>query len=83
MPRIRRRRGARPSSLVIEMMKLINKVWRDDRGVSALEYAMLAAVVVAALAGLGTVFGTDTSSGIGKVFNNIMTTITNKTSSTS
>ena len=65
------------SSVVTEMMKLINKVWRDDRGVSALEYAILAGVVVTAVIAAGTVLSG--SSGLSSVFTNLMTTVNSHT----
>ncbi|WP_028220275.1 Flp family type IVb pilin [Paraburkholderia oxyphila] len=59
------------------MIKLINKVWCDERGVSALEYAILAACVVSAVAAAGAVLTTGTNS-LATLFTTIMTTITGK-----
>jgi pilus assembly protein Flp/PilA len=42
-----------------EMRKLLNVFVRDDRGVSAMEYAVLAGIVVMALGAMATVFSTD------------------------
>jgi pilus assembly protein Flp/PilA len=48
------------------MLKLLKSIGRDTRGVSALEYAILAAIIlVAVVAGLGT-FGDQ----IGSLFQN-------------
>ncbi|MFM0349839.1 Flp family type IVb pilin [Paraburkholderia sp. RL17-347-BIC-D] len=38
------------------MIKLLNMLVRDDRGVSAMEYAILAGIVVVALTAVGTTF---------------------------
>ncbi len=54
------------------MEKLI-KFLKDEDGVTAVEYAILAAVVVAAVAAVG---GTLTN-GIGQVFNNLVAAIQN------
>jgi len=56
-----------------KMVKLFNKVWRDERGVSALEYAVLAAVVIAAV----ITAGAELSTGLTSVFTSIMTKLTN------
>ncbi|QBR01248.1 Flp family type IVb pilin [Paraburkholderia pallida] len=61
------------------MIKLINKVWRDERGVSALEYAILAGCVVTAVAAAGAILsGTGTYS-LKTIFTNIMQTVVNNT----
>ena len=40
------------------MRKFINWFVRDERGVSAMEYAVLAGIVAVALGGVGAAFGT-------------------------
>jgi len=58
------------------MLKFIRALSRDDRGVSALEYAILAGVVVAALATVGTVLSG--SDGYQSIFNAMFTKISAK-----
>lgn len=58
------------------MLKLINKIRRDERGVSALEYAILAAIVVGAVVTAGTVLSNSTT-GLPGLFTSLMTKITN------
>ena len=61
------------------MLRFIKSLSRDERGVSALEYAILAAIVVAALVTVGTVMtGADSSSGLQGLFNSLLTTIKGK-----
>jgi pilus assembly protein Flp/PilA len=43
------------------MRKLFKAFVRDERGVSAMEYAVLAGVIVVALAGMSTVFSSSLS----------------------
>jgi Flp/Fap pilin component. len=51
-------------------------VFRDKRGVTALEYAVLAAILVVAVsAAIGT---GDTTTGIGKVINDAFTKVSGK-----
>jgi len=70
--------GAR-SFLESNMFKLIKKLGRDERGVSALEYAVLAAVVVSAvIAGASVLSG---ANGLTGVFTKIMTSINGQVSS--
>jgi pilus assembly protein Flp/PilA len=57
------------------MVKLFNQVWRDERGVSALEYAVLAAVVVVAVVAAGAVL--NGTGGLSSIFTTIMSHITN------
>lgn len=63
------------------MRQFIKKLWRDERGVSALEYAILAAIVVSAVAAAGSVLSNSTT-GLPGVFTSIMTMINGKVSST-
>jgi pilus assembly protein Flp/PilA len=65
--------GAR-SFLESNMFKLIKKLGRDERGVSALEYAVLAAVVVTAVVAAGSVLTTGNNS-LQSLFTTVMTTI--------
>lgn len=48
------------------MKNLLKKLSRDERGVSALEYAILAAVIVAAVATATTTLGADITTLFGK-----------------
>jgi pilus assembly protein Flp/PilA len=61
------------------MLKLIKLLKRDERGVTALEYAILAGVIVAAVVGVGASFGTNLQT----VFRNLTTKVTNTISSSS
>jgi pilus assembly protein Flp/PilA len=53
------------------MRKLINAFVRDERGVSAMEYAVLAGIVVIALGGMATTF----KSSIGTMFSTLFTNV--------
>ncbi|HTH61594.1 MAG TPA: Flp family type IVb pilin [Paraburkholderia sp.] len=57
------------------MLKLMNKVWRDERGVSAIEYALLAAIVASAVVAAGA-YLTSTTGGLPYIFQTIMLKIT-------
>ncbi|ABO57570.1 Flp family type IVb pilin [Burkholderia vietnamiensis] len=57
------------------MLQYVKTLLRDERGVSSLEYAVLAGIVVVALAAVGTVLSG--SSGLSSIF----TTLINKVSS--
>lgn len=57
------------------MRTFINQLWRDERGVSALEYAVLAGIVVAAVVAAGTVLS-GTTTGLPNLFTKVMTAIT-------
>lgn len=59
------------------MIKLVNRVLRDERGVSAIEYAVLLGVVVVAVAAAGAVLTTGSYS-----FSTIYTTLMTKVSTT-
>jgi pilus assembly protein Flp/PilA len=54
------------------MRKFINWFVRDERGVSAMEYAVLAGIVAVALGGVGVAFGTN----VGLMFGTMFTAIT-------
>ncbi|SAK78908.1 Flp/Fap pilin component [Caballeronia hypogeia] len=53
------------------MRKLMKAFVRDERGVSAMEYAVLAGIIVVALAGLSTVF----TNGFTGVFNSMFSKV--------
>lgn len=55
------------------MLRFIMSLSRDERGVSALEYAILAAIVVSALVALGTVFSTNLQTVFTDLLGNIAT----------
>ncbi|WP_322059262.1 Flp family type IVb pilin [Paraburkholderia sp. J63] len=57
------------------MRNFINQLWRDERGVSALEYAILAAIVVSAVVAAGA-YLSSTTGGLPYVFQQLMTTVT-------
>ncbi|SCZ22065.1 MULTISPECIES: Flp family type IVb pilin [Burkholderia] len=57
------------------MLQYVKTLLRDERGISSLEYAVLAGIVVVALAAVGTVLSG--SSGLSSIF----TTLINKVSS--
>ncbi|AOJ77935.1 Flp family type IVb pilin [Burkholderia ubonensis] len=57
------------------MLQYAKSLLRDERGVSSMEYAVLAGIVVVALAAVGTVLSG--SSGLSSIF----TTLINKVSS--
>ncbi|CAN7393504.1 Flp family type IVb pilin [Caballeronia sp. LjRoot29] len=54
------------------MRKFISFFVRDERGVSAMEYAVLAGIVAVALGGVGVAFGNNVTT----MFNNMFTAIT-------
>ncbi|CAB3803953.1 hypothetical protein LMG28614_05918 [Paraburkholderia ultramafica] len=54
------------------MLRFIRSLSRDERGVSALEYAVLAGIVVAALVGVGTYLDT----GLVTVFSTMLGKVT-------
>lgn len=56
------------------MLRFLGSLSRDERGVSALEYAILAGIVVTALVAAGAVLS-NTSTGLPNLFTNLMTTI--------
>jgi pilus assembly protein Flp/PilA len=53
------------------MRKLVKFIVRDERGVSAMEYAILAGIVAVALAGIGAAFTTSVTD----MFNTMFTSI--------
>lgn len=53
------------------MRSFLNKLWRDERGVSALEYAVLAAIVVAAVVAAGA-FLSNSTTGLPGIFSTLM-----------
>ncbi|TDN67279.1 Flp family type IVb pilin [Paraburkholderia sp. BL10I2N1] len=55
------------------MLQFIKSLSRDERGVSALEYAVLAGIIVVAVVGVGTVF----SPNLQAIFTNLTTKVTN------
>ncbi|MDR5762699.1 Flp family type IVb pilin [Caballeronia sp. LZ035] len=55
------------------MNKLIKAFVRDERGVSAMEYAILAGIVVVALVAVGTAFSTNMQT----IFTNLTTKVKN------
>jgi pilus assembly protein Flp/PilA len=67
-------RRLRTQTLESIMRNFINMLWRDERGVSALEYAVLAGIVVAAVVAAGAVLGNSTT-GLPGLFKTLMTTI--------
>ena len=56
------------------MLRFIKSLSRDERGVSALEYAILAAIVVAALVTVGSALS-NTTTGLPGIFNSLLSTI--------
>ncbi|PLZ03375.1 Flp family type IVb pilin [Burkholderia sp. WAC0059] len=57
------------------MRQIIRKLWADERGVTALEYAILAAVVVVAVTAAGAVLENN-GTGLPGLFTSLMTKIT-------
>jgi len=55
------------------MTKLLKAFVRDERGVSAMEYAILAGIIVVALTAISATF----SSSISSIFTNLFTKVTN------
>jgi len=47
---------------------LLARLGRDERGLTAVEYAVLGAIVVAAIVAVGTNFTTGLSTAFGKIF---------------
>ncbi|EEA03601.1 Flp/Fap pilin component [Burkholderia sp. H160] len=58
------------------MLQFIKSLSRDERGVSALEYAVLAGIVVIAVVAAGSIFGS-TTGGLPALFQNMITKVTN------
>jgi pilus assembly protein Flp/PilA len=59
------------------MLQFIRSFSRDERGVSALEYAILAGIVVGAVILAGTVLsGTNGTGGLQGLFNTLMQKVT-------
>ncbi|RDU99688.1 Flp family type IVb pilin [Trinickia dinghuensis] len=56
------------------MLRFLRSLSRDERGVSALEYSVLAGIVVVAVAAAGTIFGGAT--GLPALFHNLITNVT-------
>ncbi|CAH2917837.1 MAG: hypothetical protein CPSOU_3133 [uncultured Paraburkholderia sp.] len=56
------------------MLQFIKSLSRDERGVSALEYAVLAGIIIVAVVAVGTIFSPALSS--------VFTTLTNKATAT-
>jgi pilus assembly protein Flp/PilA len=56
------------------MRSFITRMWRDERGVSAIEYAILAAIVVAAVVTAGAQLSNATT-GLPGLFKSLMNTI--------
>ncbi|CAN0626787.1 pilus assembly protein Flp/PilA [Burkholderia multivorans] len=56
------------------MIRFILSLSRDERGVSALEYSVLAGIVVVAVAAAGAIFGADT--GLPGLFQSMITKVT-------
>jgi pilus assembly protein Flp/PilA len=54
------------------MLQFIKSLSRDERGVTALEYAVLAGLVVVALVAVGVIF----TPGLTGVFQNLITKVT-------
>ena len=57
------------------MLTFLRSLSRDERGVSSLEYAILAGIIVAALVTAGT-YLTSTTSGLPSLFSTLMAKIT-------
>ncbi|BAO88458.1 MULTISPECIES: Flp family type IVb pilin [Caballeronia] len=55
------------------MQKLLKAFVRDERGVSAMEYAILAGIVVVALVAVGSAFSTNMTD----IFSNLTTKVKN------
>ena len=56
------------------MLHFLRFLSRDERGVSALEYSVLAGIVVVAVAAAGLIFGGNT--GLPALFDNMITHVT-------
>lgn len=56
------------------MLQFIKSLSHDERGVTALEYAVLAAIVVVAVVAAGTILSS-TSNGLPSLFTSLMNTI--------
>lgn len=56
------------------MLRFIKSLSRDERGVSALEYSVLAGIVVVAVAAAGAIFGG--SGGLPSLFQSMISKVT-------
>lgn len=61
------------------MRKFVKLFVRDERGVSALEYAVLAGIVVAAVVAAGATFSTDLSTAFTTIMGKVTTAATSGT----
>jgi pilus assembly protein Flp/PilA len=57
------------------MLQFIKSLARDERGVSALEYSVLAGIVVIAVVAAGAIFSGN--GGLPSLFSNMITKVTN------
>ncbi|MGU7781122.1 Flp family type IVb pilin [Burkholderia sp. PU8-34] len=57
------------------MLQYAKSLLRDERGVSSLEYVVLAGIVVVALAAVGTILSS-TSGGLPSIFSALITKVT-------
>jgi pilus assembly protein Flp/PilA len=57
------------------MLGSITRFLRDEEGATAIEYGIIAGLMATILV---AVFGTDTSSGVGKILNDIFTAVGTK-----
>ncbi|MFM0170834.1 Flp family type IVb pilin [Paraburkholderia sediminicola] len=56
------------------LLQSLRRLQRDDRGVSSMEYAVLAGIIVVAVVAAGTVLS-DTTTGIPGLFSKLLTTV--------
>jgi len=59
------------------MSKFMKRFVRDERGVSAMEYAVLAGIIVIALAGVSTTFSTKISAMFTNLFTKVNAAVNN------
>jgi len=64
------------------MFNFLRTLQRDERGVSSMEYAVLAGIIVVAIVAVGGIVESDTT-GIPGLFKNLMSTIATASKTTS
>ena len=57
--------------MITYVNQLLGKLMKDERGLTAVEYAVLGAIVVGAIVAVGTQFEADLGAGFGGLFDEV------------